>query len=229
VTPKRRPDDPWQAGAPIGPGSAWDRLAAQAYAGARDGNLSPDAAFDFASFLMDWAAPNALFLELAEASVEGNHPGRLAGLARQALDAVDYVPDFTVEPELVVALERVLAVVVQDLRATGLHGQARFVVREDGAPGHAYFQYDGSYASTGGLASSDVAGGRNPADVLVLVADELQDAVMDSLCAAWPVCPTHKFGAHARVADNNAVWWCSGSQGHTVAPIGRWGSDATVT
>jgi hypothetical protein len=224
VTHKQLPDDPWQADAPIEPGSIWDRLADRAYTGARDGNLSPDAAFDFASFLMDWATPNPLFIELAEASVEGNDPARLANLTRRALDAVDYVPDFAVEPRLLAALQQLLEVAVRDLRATGLDGQARLVLLEGGQPARAYLQYEGSYASTSGLGPSDAAGRGNPADTLVLVADELQDAVMDSLVAAWPVCPSHHFGAHARVADDHAVWWCKGSQGHVIAAIGRWGA-----
>ena len=186
--------------------------------------MSPDVAFDFASFLTDWAVPNPLFIELAEASVEGNAPDRLADLARRALDAVDYVPDFAVEPRLLVALQQVLEIVVRDLRATGLDGQARLVVPEGGQPDRAYLQYEGSFASTGGLGPSEATGRRNPADSLVLVADELQDAVMDSLVVAWPVCPSHHFGAHPRVADDHAVWWCTGARGHVIAAIGRWGA-----
>ncbi|HEY7263574.1 MAG TPA: hypothetical protein VH589_19060 [Trebonia sp.] len=219
------PDDRWRAGAPIGPGAIWDALAARTYVGARDKNLSPDVAFDLATFLMEWAAPNPVFGELAEASVEGSDPDRLADLARQALAAVDYVPGFAVEPQLLAALERVLAVVARDLRATGLDGQARLVVLEHGEPLHAYVQYEGSYASTSGLGPRDAAGRRDPADTLVLVADELQDAVMESLFAAWPICPSHQLGAHPRVADHHAVWWCAGGQGHAIAVIGRWGDD----
>ncbi len=218
------PDVPWREGAPTWPGTAWDGLAARVFIGARDGNLSPDAAFDLACFLMEWAAPNPVFAELAEASMEGSDPDRLADLARQALDAVDYVPDFAVEPQLLAALERTLAVVGRDLRATGLDGQARFVVLEGGEPPHAYVQYEGSYGHTSGLGPCDAAGRRSPADTLVLVADELQDAVMESLFAVWPVCPDHQLGAHPRVADDRAVWWCASGQGHVIAIIGEWAS-----
>jgi hypothetical protein len=108
------------------------------------------------------------------------------------------------------------------LRATGLDGQARLVLLEGGQQSRAYLQYEGSYASTSGLGPGDAARQDNPAVTLAQVADELQDAVMDSLAAAWPVCPSHHFGAHARVADDHAVWWCNGSQGHVIAAIGRW-------
>jgi hypothetical protein len=224
MTSERSPGDPWCDGAPIWPGSTWVGLAARAYVGARDGHLSSDVAFDLACFLIEWAAPSPVFGELAEASMDGSAPEVLANLARQALDAVDYVPDFAVEPQLLAALERMLAVVAHDVRATGLDGQARLVVLEGSEPQHAFVQYDGSNGHTSGLGPWDAAGRRSPADTLVLVADELQDAVMESLFAAWPVCPKHQLGVHPRAAHDKAVWWCSSGQGHVIAVVGKWGS-----
>jgi len=221
VTGKLFADDPWRPGAPTRPGTTWNDLAARAYVGARDMDLSRDVTFDLASFLTEWATPNPVFAALAEESVEGSDPERLAGLARQALNAVDYVPGSAIEPQLLAALERTLAVVARDLRATDLDGSVRLIVLEGSEPAHAYVQYEGSYANTGGLAPRDAAG-HNPAENLVLVADELQDAVTDSIYAAWPVCPNHQRGAHPRVADDRAVWWCTGGQGHVIALIGKW-------
>jgi hypothetical protein len=57
---------------------------------------------------------------------------------------------------------------------------------------------------------------------LELVADELQGAVMESMFAAWPVCPQHDLGAHPNVIDGRAVWRCEGGTGHVVVEIGRW-------
>jgi hypothetical protein len=37
------------------------------------------------------------------------------------------------------------------------------------------------------------------------------------------VCPAHPLAAHARAHEGTAVWWCAGSGGHVVAPIGQWG------
>lgn len=224
----QEPEDRWRAGAPIWPGSRWDDLAARAYAGARDENLSPDAAFDLATFLMEWAAPDPVFVELAEASMEGRNPDRVADLARRSLDAVGYAPDFAVEPQLLVALERVLAVVVHDLRATGLDGRVRLVILDGGEPRHAHIEYEGSYGSTSGLSPRGGEERSRPADTLALVADELQDAVMESVFAAWPVCPNHQFGAHARVVDDHAVWWCTASQGHVITSIGKWARSKSV-
>ena len=49
-----------------------------------------------------------------------------------------------------------------------------------------------------------------------------QDALMHALWVAWPVCPVHRLGVHARDHEEAAVWWCSGDGGHAVAAIGAW-------
>jgi hypothetical protein len=218
--------EPWRPGVPVWD-SSWEkehrRLSAQVYAGLRDGNLSREAAFDLACFLMDWALPDPVIGELAEESAEGSHPGRLAGLARQALTLAAFEPDFAVEPRLLTTLEQALAVVERDVRATGLNGRAGLVVKGDGEPTQAFVRYENSFGHTSGLAPGD-GDGRNPLATLVLVADELQDAVMDSLFAVWPVCPIHQLGVHARVNDDEPVWWCTGGNGHVVSVIGSWGS-----
>ena len=215
-------DEPWRPGAPVWPGAAWDRLAAQAYVGARDGRLSRDAAFDLACFLLEWAAPNRLFTDLAEASLETDDLDRLADLAHQALDAVAYVPDFATEPRRLASLEQVLAKVVPDLRTAGVDGTARLVVLEGNEPPRAYVRYRGRRAGhSSGLTPSDAVGTLSSPDTLVLVADELQEAVMDSLGAVWPVCSDHQFGPHPRAIENQAVWWCAGGAGHAIAAIGN--------
>jgi hypothetical protein len=216
-------NDPWRPAAPIWDGT-WDRLAGPVYAGARDGNLRPEAAFDMACFLMEWAQPDPAFGDLAEASVDGSDPDGMADLARRALAIVAFVPDFALEPRLLMTLEQALAFVAADLRATGLDGQARLVILEGGEPSHAYVQYDNSFGHTSGLAPRD-GDESNRAETLALVADELQDAVMESLCGAWPVCPRHQLGAHPRTVDNQAVWWCKGGSGHDICFIGRWAPD----
>jgi hypothetical protein len=44
---------------------------------------------------------------------------------------------------------------------------------------------------------------------------------MDSIWGAWPTCPEHGLGVHAREHDGAAVWWCA-SGSHAVARIGQW-------
>jgi hypothetical protein len=109
--------------------------------GVRDSNLSREAAFDMASFLMDWAQPDPLLGELAEESLEGSDPERLADLARRALALAEFVPDFQLERRLLTTLEQYLAVVTADLRATGLGGLAQLVIQGIADPPHAYVRY----------------------------------------------------------------------------------------
>jgi hypothetical protein len=77
-------------------------------------------------------------------------------------------------------------------------------------------------SATFDLAAAWLQDGSDPVSALVDVADDAQDALMHALCAAWPVCPVHQLGAHARKHEAAAVWWCSGDGGHTVTAIGHW-------
>ena len=213
---------PWREGDPSW-SSDWRELAGRVYVGIREGNLSREAAFDLASFLMDWAQPSPVIGELAEESAEGTDLAMLANLARQALALAEFEPDFELEPRLLTTLEQYLAAAAADLRAAGLDGLVELIVLESGEPSNAYVRYNNHFGSTSGIAPSE-GDGSDPAAGLVLVADELQDAVMESLFAVWPVCPQHDWGLHPRVVDDRAVWRCEGGTGHVVADIGRWGS-----
>jgi hypothetical protein len=201
----------------------WDQLAARAYVGIRDGSLDPDTAFDLAAYLKDWAKPKPVFEALAEASVQAADPEALAALAREALAAVEYVPDYRTEPELVERIKHALAVLEHDLRATGLSGHGRPVMPDDPeiAP-TVWVQYQGDFGHTSGISPGDVLAS-SPEQLLRRVADELQDAVSEFLFGVWPVCPRHQLGAHPSLGDGQAVWWCSGSGGHVITAIGRWG------
>jgi hypothetical protein len=218
----RKYDDegPWLTEAPTWD-DEWEQLAATVYVGARDGNLSPEAAFDLAVFLQDWAKPQPVFEALAEASVQVADHGRLADLAREALAVVEYVPDYRTEPQLLETINRALDALAHDLRATRLTGHARPVLPDDpdGVP-TVWVQYQGSFGHTSGISPGQVLTG-GP-ELLALVADELQDAVMEHLFGVWPVCPHHQLGAHPQVFDGQAVWWCSDQSGHVISAVGQW-------
>ena len=116
------------------------------------------------------------------------------------------------------ALSRALDVVNADVRATGLPGTLR-LVRPEWADQNVFVEtWDGGHGSGSGIFPDN--GGAVPA--LVAVADEAQDAVMESIWGAWPVCPAHDLGVHAEERDGYAVWRCQGGGGHTVARIGQW-------
>jgi hypothetical protein len=197
----------------------FDRLASQTYAGIRDGGLDPEVTFDLASFLMDWAPSSPAVRQLAEQSMTGTDPARLADLAAQVLADSDFEPGFAAEPRRLAELERALKAVQADMHATGLAGPVRLVVLQDTPPRHAFAEFRGSYGHTSGVAP-DAAD--DPVRALIAVADDLQDAVMAALGTAWPVCLAHGLGGHPREHDHQAVWWCSGRGGHVVAMIGTW-------
>jgi hypothetical protein len=160
-----------------------------------------------------------LVRELAALAAAGTDPERIADVASQVL-ASRYEPGFDAEPALLATLEGAMEAVRADLRATGLPGPLRLVVPEWAGHRNAFAEFRGhGYGSTSGIAPAE---GADPVSALVAVADGAQDAIMETLFQVWPVCPAHKFGAHARRAQDVAVWWCNGAAGHVIAPIGRW-------
>ena len=140
---------PWREGDPSW-SSDWRELAGRVYVGIREGNLSREAAFDLASFLMDWAQPSPVIGELAEESAEGTDLAMLANLARQALALAEFEPDFELEPRLLTTLEQYLAAAAADLRAAGLDGLVELIVLESGEPSNAYVRYNNHFGSTSG-------------------------------------------------------------------------------
>lgn len=199
------------------------RLASQVYLGLRDGSLDPEAAFDLACLLMDEGQSGEAVRVLAEQSVAGTDPARLASAAGQVLDESGFEPDFDTEPRLVEALDLALAAVRADVQATGLGSELglSFVAPRDLRTAFAFFR--GSFSWASGIFPGE---GRDRVSALVLVADDVQDSIMGQLMVAWPVCPAHQFGGHPREHDSQAVWWCTGDGGHVIALIGYWGERA---
>jgi hypothetical protein len=59
------------------------------------------------------------------------------------------------------------------------------------------------------------------AEVLGVVAEGVQEFVMDYYVTVWPVCSRHEFGLHVEYFHEAAVWKCNGGQegGHVVRAI----------
>ena len=203
----------------------FSELAREVYTGLRDGGLAPEATFDLACFLMDWAPARpvnqALAEQLAEQSVAGTDPARLAGLAAQVLEECGFAPDFDTEPRLLAVLEDALQAVRADMRATGLTGPVGLSFDDDATRyvRNVFADFRGSRSYTAGIFPGD-AGDRVSA--LIAVADDVQDAVMGAAMTAWPVCPGHGLGAHPGEHAGQAAWWCNGGGGHVIALIGGW-------
>ncbi|MGK5683781.1 hypothetical protein [Actinoplanes sp. URMC 104] len=201
--------------------AAFDRLCKKVYAAARAGAVDCTDAFDLAASVLQNGTADRDAAELASLSLECTPASRtrMAELARALLVAVGFEPGFSEEPEWLVRLEEAMRLVNHDLAVTGLPHGCRLRVQDDepGRTGNAYAEaWDGHTGTAQGVFP---ASGADPVSALVAVAEDAQDAVMHALWSAWPVCPTHGLGVHARVHEGVAVWWCAG---HVVAPIGRW-------
>jgi hypothetical protein len=106
--------------------------------------------------------------------------------------------------------------------ATSIGHPCQLRVRDDQLltrGGNAYVETWDGYTSSMGIYP---ASGADPLSALVAVADDAQEALMEALWVAWPVCPVHRLGVHAGDDKQSAVWWCAGDGGHAVAAIGEW-------
>jgi hypothetical protein len=57
-------------------------------------------------------------------------------------------------------------------------------------------------------------------ELLVEVADFMQDQVIEDLHSPWPVCRVHDKGGYAQFVDRRPVWFCRFGS-HTIAAIGQ--------
>jgi hypothetical protein len=205
--------------------SAFGRLSSAVYIAARTGTVDCTAAFDLAA---EWLAdhpqdPDAT--ELASLSIDcapASQP-RLAEVALRLLATADFCPGFAEEPGWLACLEDAMRLVNRDVAATGIGRACRLRVYDEnlGRGGNAYVEtWDGYNGSAQGVFPES---GADPVSGLVAVAEDAQDAIMHSLWAAWPMCPVHRLGVHAREHEGTGVWWCPGG-GHAVAVIGEFPS-----
>jgi hypothetical protein len=197
----------------------FDRLARRLYVAVRDRVVDCEAAFDLATFLMDWAPVDPVLQELATVALEGTERERLAELARQVLSD-RFEPGFDLEPGWLTTLEEALDAIRLDIQATRLSpGSVRLVTPEWSYPPHAYVEYQGICGSSAGIAP---VAGSNALRALIAVADAAQDSVMEALWEAWPVCPSHQLGVHVQEGEGVPTWWCKGGGGHVAAAVGKW-------
>jgi hypothetical protein len=197
----------------------FDRYAQAVYTGVRDGAVDREAAFDLANLVLVYYPRNGAARELAEASVTDCGEQRLIEAAGTLLAAQDWEPGFDVEPGLLRVLEQAMDTVNADLRSSDLPGVGRLLVPEWTT--NAWVQsWDGTFGGGSGIFP---ASGGDPVSALVAVADEAQDAVMETIWEVWPVCDAHAIGVHAGLHDGAAVWWCSAGGGHVLAVIGQLG------
>jgi hypothetical protein len=146
----------------------------------------------------------------------------MAEVALRLLATASFRPGFSEEPGWLACLEDAMRLVNRDTAATGIRRPCKLRVHDDGlnTSTNAYAEtWDGYTGTAQGIYP---ASGADLVSALVAVADDAQDALMHSLWAAWPACPAHRTGVHARDHEGAAVWWCAGAGGHAVAAIGEW-------
>jgi hypothetical protein len=206
--------------------TALGRLSRAVYIAARAGAVDCTAAFDLASSWLEERPHDQDATELATLSAECAETSqpRMAEIALSLLAAAGFSPGFNEEPGWLACLEDAMRLVNRDMAATGIRQACHLRVYDDER-----FTNNGNAGveTRDGWPSSDAQGidpvcGADPVDALLAVAEDAQDALMHALWAAWPACPAHRLGLHARDHQDAAVWWCAGDGGHAVAAIGEW-------
>jgi hypothetical protein len=195
----------------------FDLLEKQIYRGLRGGWPVRDAAVELACLLLDWR-PDPEVRELVERSPGELTDERVAELAGRLV--ANFEPGFDLAPERWETLAQALRTVERDLRATGPERTADIqLVQPEWAQewGTAYVSYGGKTHSSG-IPSFE---GTDPEIALQVVADALQEVVMEFTWTVWPLCPVHHTGLHASWdARQRAVWHCR-LCGGPVATIGE--------
>jgi hypothetical protein len=204
--------------------AAFDRLSSAVYVAARAGAVDCTAVFDLATSWLEERPQDPDATELAALSVEcrQENQSRMAEVALRLLATADFRPGFKEEPGWLACLEDAMRLVNRDVAATGIRRPCKLRVHDEGLywSVNAYVETWDGY--TGVAQGVYPASGADPVSALVDVAEDAQDALMHALFAAWPVCPDHLLGAHARDHEDAAVWWCSGDGGHAITGIGKW-------
>ncbi|MGJ6965841.1 hypothetical protein ACSDR0_28430 [Streptosporangium sp. G11] len=195
---------------------AVDELSARIYTALRDGGLDAEPLVELACLTEEWDVSTAVTRELLERPAVELTAADLARLGKALLDDVGFGPTFALEPGLLVPLEEALKVVDRDVRAAGITGTLRMVLPDRDSMGLAWVEFQGIRHGNGlGPGGGDAQG------VLQYVADATQDVVVEATWKMWPACPVHDRGLRAELENEIAVWHCTSSGTHTVAPVGE--------
>jgi hypothetical protein len=196
-----------------------DRLSARVYLGLRSGLLASDDVVELACALLDWCHNGEAVREVVE-----RHPAQvpareMAELAARILEECCFDPGFDLAPERLEVLRKALGIVARDLPTAGIDGEPQLLIMEDWFPVAAAVQLaDGRLLSCDGRLQPST-GDDLPGSVTA-VAGLIQDSLLEIAWKVWPVCADHRLGVHAIERSDLALWWCSGTEGHALAPVG---------
>ncbi|MFH8467860.1 hypothetical protein [Streptomyces sp. NPDC017991] len=197
-----------------------EQLPRKVYLGLREGNLDPQDVVALACELLDWFHCTDAVLEVVERNPGEVSQAEMTALARRILDDVGFDPGFDLVPERLETLRAALRVVARDLPTRGIEGEPEIEILEDWFPAGAGVRLaDGGRLNWGGPILPDMCD--DPVMALTSLAILIQESLLERTWRVWPVCPRHDLGAHGSEREREAVWWCAGDGGHTLAPVGE--------
>lgn len=197
-----------------------DDLCVRVYLGLREDCLHSREVVELACELLDWGHFGEAVREVVERDPAQVPALEMAGLARRILQETGFDPGFDLAPERLVILRQALRIAARDLPTAGVDGEPRLVLLEDFEPVAAGVELADGRLLVGDAGlhpwTGDTLGG-----ALTAVADLIQDDLMKRTRRVWPICSGHQLGLHTVTHQGEAVWWCSGSDGHVAALVGE--------
>jgi hypothetical protein len=194
----------------------FDDLCRGLYLDLRGGVVDRESAFDLSSDVLAEDPADDAAARVAALALDDDADDAALAVAVRALLQDRFEPTFDDEPGWFAALEAALEIVKADLSASGLPDRVRLYTWEGSR--NALVDAWAANSTAWGIFPE---AGKDPVEALAAVADDAQDAVMHSIMGAWPTCPVHRLGVHARANDGAAVWWCPIDGGHVAARIGQ--------
>ncbi|SNT37530.1 hypothetical protein SAMN05216276_103782 [Streptosporangium subroseum] len=199
-------------------GTAFDQAARQVYLAHRDGEARVGPLVELAFAVYEGGGRGRATRELLERPSAELTSADLVRLGGSLLAEAGFEPGFDLEPTWWTTLEQALAVVERDVRTAGVTGDLRLVIPDwDTEFGQAWVEFRGGCHGQGIRPSF----GSRFEGALEIVADAVQEVVMETIWTAWPVCPEHRLGMHVDCARGHAIWVCRASRSHTVALVGE--------
>ncbi|MFG1619806.1 hypothetical protein [Nonomuraea wenchangensis] len=194
-----------------------DELSCRIYTALRDGGLETEPLLELAYLLEEWDMSTPATQELLKRPAAQLTTADLTRLGESLLRDSNFEPTFALEPRLWATLEHALEVVERDVRARGITGTLRLISHDWGNGSQAWVEFQGGYHGNG----IPPIVGSDPQSALTVVADAVQETIMELIWKVWPVCAEHNLGLHAGWEHETPVWRCAGDGTHTVAPVGE--------
>ena len=195
-----------------------DRLCARVYLGLREARLVADDVVELACELLDCGHGGQAVREAVERDPGQVSPSELDGLAAGILDEAGFEPGFGLAPRRLAVLRKALRIVARDLPTAGIDGEPHLVVVDGLGPAAEVRLADARVLT--GEAELSAFGGEDLPGAVAAMAGHVQAGLLERTWKVWPQCAEHRLGVHSLERGGGALWWCSGDDGHPLAPVG---------